>query len=107
MTHGPLAVDVGHAPVVTDAVARLALVFGERLARRTHESTVAWKDDAGVGRLAAELVDDVRRRAPVGVDHTALNPQHRSVVASPLAAEKALGQRVQAAIDRSFQAARL
>ena len=59
VANGPLALDVRHPPVVSDAIARLPLVLGERLARRTDESTVAGHDDTGVRRLPAELVDDI------------------------------------------------
>jgi len=56
---GPLAMDVWHSPVVSNAVARLSTVFRKRLARGANESAVAGHDDARVCRLPTELVNDV------------------------------------------------
>ena len=73
MAHRPLAGHVGHSPVVPDPVPWPPLIFGEGLAGGPHEPAVAGHHDPGVGGLAAELVDHVRRLAPVRVDQAALD----------------------------------
>ena len=77
----------GDSPVESDAIAWPAFVFAERIARRADEATVRWEQDRGVRALPAELIDDVGRVAPVGVDQTATDLHRRAVITLPFAAE--------------------
>lgn len=69
-----LASSVRDSPVEADPVALFSLVLREGNARRADEATVRW----------AELIDDVGRVSPVGIDQAAIDFERRSfVTASP------------------------
>ena len=76
----PLAPDIRHPPVVADPVADALLVLAHVLGTRPDVLAVARQDDVGERRLAAELVHDFRRLAPVRVNEAAFDLHLRPVI---------------------------
>jgi hypothetical protein len=89
--------------MVAEAVAAFALVLIERDGGRADEAAVAGHDDAGMRRLAAELVDDVGALAPVGINEQPVDGEGRTVVAVPTAVEQLVATGLQAGIDGALQ----
>ena len=83
VAHGTLAGRVRDPPVEPHPVARLHPVLAEADRPSADEATVTRQQDPRIGRLAAELVDDIGRSAPVGVDEGSGRYGVRPVVVAP------------------------
>jgi len=97
--NGSLAMDVGDPPVVTNAIPWATFVFRKRLAGGSDEPTVAWDYDPRIGALPAELVDHIGRSPPVGIDQTALDSHHGTIIPSPFPANQIPGQFLKTSVD--------
>ena len=99
VTDCPAAGDGRDAPVEAHAVSGDLLVFAHRLRGRADVAAVARKHDVRPLGLPAELVHDLGRVAPVGVDETALDLERRSVAAEPLAPEHRVRQLLESRVE--------
>ena len=104
MPDGPFAAYVRHPPVVSDAVADHPLVFAHGLRGHADVLAVARQDHVGETGLAAELVHDLGGLAPVRVDEASLDVHRRPVVSRELPRKVVLGERLEAAVEASFEA---
>ncbi len=87
VTDCALAMNVRDTPVESYAITWPATILAERQTRRTNETTVAGDDHSGVFGLPTELVDNVSRLPPVGIDQTTTDAHRSAVVSLPFAIE--------------------